>query len=152
MKRAHLASLAILIAVSLQLAACRSPQTAAEPAGEEAGPARVVHNEGGPEASRVTLTEDAVKRLDIHAESVRDVELEGATQRVVPYDAVLYDPEGETWMYTNPEPRVYVRTHITVESIVGTLAVLKNGPPAGTSVVTTGAAELFGAESEFEEE
>jgi hypothetical protein len=30
--------------------------------------------------------------------------------------------------------------------------VLSEGPPAGVAVVIVGAAELFGAESEFEEE
>jgi hypothetical protein len=71
----------------------------------------------------------------------------GATRKIVPYDAVLYDLHGETWVYTSPEPLVYVRAPITVDYIEGELAVLSEGPPAGTEVVTAGASELFGAET-----
>jgi len=67
--------------------------------------------------------------------------------RVVPYAAVIYGVHGETWVYTNPEPLVYVREPVTVHYIEGDLAVLSEGPPAGTVVVTAGGAELLGAES-----
>lgn len=70
----------------------------------------------------------------------------GAAQKIVPYAAVLYDLHGETWVFTSPEPLVYVRAPITVDYIEGDLAVLSEGPPAGTEVVTAGASELFGAE------
>lgn len=73
--------------------------------------------------------------------------LGSATQlKVIPYAAVLYDLHGETWVYTKPEPLVFVRAPIVVDYIDGDLAVLSEGPPAGTEVVTAGAAELFGAE------
>jgi hypothetical protein len=71
----------------------------------------------------------------------------GATQKIVPYDAVLYDLNGKAWVFTSPEPLVYVRAPITVDYIEDDLAVLSEGPPAGTEVVTAGASELFGAES-----
>jgi hypothetical protein len=71
----------------------------------------------------------------------------GAQQKLVPYSAVLYDRHGETWVYTCPEPLVYVRAPIVVDYIDGDLAVLSQGPPAGTDVVTAGASELFGAET-----
>jgi hypothetical protein len=78
------------------------------------------------------------------------VELElagsGKQQRTVPHSAVIYDPRGDAWVYTNPEPLVFVRHRINVDYIEGDLAVLSDGPPAGTAVVMTGAAELFGAE------
>jgi len=74
--------------------------------------------------------------------------LGSATQlKVIPYAAVLYDLHGETWVYTSLEPLVYVRHPIVVDYIDGDLAVLSEGPPAGTEVVTAGAGELFGAES-----
>jgi hypothetical protein len=71
----------------------------------------------------------------------------GATQKIVPYDAMLYDLNGKAWVFTNPEPLVYIRAPITVDYIEGDLAVLSEGPPAGTEVVTAGASELFGAET-----
>jgi hypothetical protein len=59
---------------------------------------------------------------------------------------VLYDASGDTWTYTNPEPMVYVRAHITVDSIQGDQATLSSGPAAGTQVVGVGAVELYGTE------
>ncbi|HEX6306474.1 MAG TPA: hypothetical protein VFZ76_19900 [Anaerolineales bacterium] len=71
----------------------------------------------------------------------------GALRKVVPYAAVLYGVNGETWVYTNPEPLVFVRSPITIDYIEGDLAVLSEGPEVGTAVVTLGAAELFGTET-----
>ena len=65
---------------------------------------------------------------------------------------MLYDPNGDTWAYTNPEPLVFVRAPITVVTIDGNRAVLSAGPAAGTQVVTVGAAELLGTEYEVGEE
>jgi hypothetical protein len=74
--------------------------------------------------------------------------LGSATQlKVIPYAAVLYDVHGETWVYTSLEPLIYVRHSISVDYIEGDVAVLSEGPPAGTEVVMAGAAELFGAEA-----
>jgi hypothetical protein len=73
----------------------------------------------------------------------------GERRKVVPYAAVLYDTRGDTWVYTNPEPLVFVRHRVSVDYIEGDLAVLSDGPPSGTPVVTVGAAELFGIEFEI---
>jgi hypothetical protein len=73
----------------------------------------------------------------------------GAPQKVIPYSAVIYDPQGNTWAYTNPEPLTYVRQHIDIEYIQGDLALLKEGPEAGTAVVTAGAPELLGVEQKI---
>jgi CzcA family heavy metal efflux pump len=71
----------------------------------------------------------------------------GTPRIVVPYAAVIYDTQGETWVYTNPESRVFVRWPIVVDYIEDELAFLSVGPPSGTAVVTVGAAELFGTET-----
>jgi hypothetical protein len=68
-------------------------------------------------------------------------------KKVVPYSAILYDLTGDTWVYTNPEPSVFVRERVDIERIDEDLAVLNTGPAVGTQVVTIGAAELYGAES-----
>jgi hypothetical protein len=70
----------------------------------------------------------------------------GEKRRIIPYAAVLYDARGNTWVYTNPEPFVFVRAAIRIETIVGDDVLLAEGPPAGTAVVTVGGGELFGAE------
>jgi RND family efflux transporter MFP subunit len=65
---------------------------------------------------------------------------------VVPYGAVLHDIHGGTWVYETPSPGMFVRRRVELARVVEDLAVLRRGPPAGTSVVTVGAAELFGTE------
>ncbi len=119
-------------------------------------PAKVEPIEGTA-LSRVILTEKAAERLDIQTVTVGDAEVvsaEGETtvRTVIPYAAVLYDVNGDTFAYTNPEPLTFIRAPITVDYIEGDVAVLSDGPSSGTAVVTVGAAELFGAEFEFEEE
>ena len=65
---------------------------------------------------------------------------------VVPYAAILYDMNGGQWVYTNPEPNVFVRKRVEVRNISDSLAVLNRGLEPNTKVVTDGAAELFGTE------
>jgi hypothetical protein len=73
----------------------------------------------------------------------------GKPQKVVPYSAVMYDAQGDTWVFTNPEPLVFVRQAIAIEYIHKDLAVLKEGPPTGTVIVSVGAAELMGVEQKI---
>jgi hypothetical protein len=67
----------------------------------------------------------------------------------VPYDAVYIDAHGGFWVYTNPEPLVFVRAPIDIVHETSSRAFLADGPPAGTRVVTVGAPELYGSETEF---
>jgi multidrug efflux pump subunit AcrA (membrane-fusion protein) len=69
--------------------------------------------------------------------------------KTIPYSAIIYDRNGQSWVFTNPEPNVYVRSRIDVDSIEGRRAFLKEGPPLGTKVVTAGSAELMGVEQKF---
>jgi hypothetical protein len=116
---------------------------------ETPGPVTVTAIEGT-DVARVTLTADAVRRLDVRTDAVRPVH--GGDRTTIPYAAVLYDADGATWAYTNPEPLVFVRAAVEVDRIVGRRAVLRDGPAAGTLVVTVGAAELLGSEYEVGEE
>jgi hypothetical protein len=68
------------------------------------------------------------------------------TRKVVPYGAVYYDGKGDAWVYVNTKPLTFERRRINVERVEGDLAVLSDGPSVGTSVVTVGAALLYGAE------
>jgi hypothetical protein len=116
---------------------------------EEAGPATV-------ENDQVVLTEEAAERLGIETGGISDSEVqatggETSIRKVVPYSAVLYAPDGGAFVYTNPEPLTFAREPITIDYIKGDTAVLSDGPASGTTVVTVGSAELFGAEFEFEE-
>ena len=139
----------VLLVACLQLAACSRTPVVEEEA--ERGPAKVEHLEGA-QPARVTLIEAAAKRLDIQTATIRDEVVNGTRREVMPYAAVLYDSEGVTWTYTNPEPLVFVRNRIEVDYIEGDWAILSAGPPSSSAVVTVGAQELYGAELEFEEE
>ena len=68
---------------------------------------------------------------------------------VVPWASVLTDINGGTWVYENTAEHQYVRRRIQIRHVSGGLAVLASGPPVGASIVTTGAAELFGTETGF---
>lgn len=140
--------IAALIVVALALTGCSD--TSAKDEGGTSDVATVEPIEGS-DVARVTLSEDAARRLDITTAPI--AALGGGTARTaMPYAAVLYDPNGDTWAYTNPEPLVFVRSPITVVTIEGNRAVLSAGPAAGTQVVTVGAAELLGTEYEVGEE
>ena len=65
---------------------------------------------------------------------------------MVPYSAVYYDAKGGAWTYVNGKPQTYERQKIVVNRIVGDVAVLSEGPPVGTQVVTAGAPLLYGTE------
>jgi hypothetical protein len=145
----HRWRIGVLLCASLQIAACVRPGSATEE--EEAAPAKVEHLEG-PQPTRVTLTEDAARRLDIQTAAIRESMVNGQSRTIVPYAAVLYDTEGGTWVYTSPESLVFLRNRVEIDFISGELAVLTSGPSTGTSVVTVGATELYGSELEFEEE
>ena len=67
-------------------------------------------------------------------------------RKVVPYSALIYDSHGQTWIYTSPSARTFVRHKVEIDQIQGDVAVLKDGPPAGTVVASVGAAELYGTE------
>ena len=102
----------------------------------------------GSDRSQVILTEEGAHRVGIKTEPVRiSTARSGARhQSVVPLDAVLYDKDGKTWTYTNPEPLTFVPQEVVIARIEGDTAVLRSGPAPGTPVVTVGGAELLGAE------
>ena len=65
---------------------------------------------------------------------------------VVPQSAIIRDVHGGEWVYENIAPQKFVRRRVEVRYVSGSYAVLARGPAAGTQVVITGAAELFGTE------
>ena len=71
----------------------------------------------------------------------------GAPASVLPVSAVLYEPNGSTWVYANPLPNTFVREQLQIEFMQAGRAVIRTGPPPGSRIVTVGAFELYGAES-----
>ena len=130
----------LLAALALAVAIAGCGQQPGEAAVEE--PASVEEIEDS-ELSRITLSERAAERLGIETAAV--AEQDG--RLTIPYAALLYDAEGQTWAYTSPAENVFVRHEVVVDQIDGDVAFVFLGPPAGTVVVTTGVAELFGTET-----
>jgi len=128
----------VVIGVALLVAGCGGGSRAED----TSEPARV-EAIAGTDLLRVIVTSEAAQRLDIQTAPARA----GTGHRtVIPYDAVLYDPNGDTWTYTSPKHLVFVRQDITVDRIDGDRAILSAGPASGTPVVTVGATELWGVE------
>ena len=138
--------IAILLVASLSACGGQIPLT-----GEEEKPVQL-EPIAGTDLNRLTLTEKAAERLGLETAEVLSQQVDGAERLVIPYAALLYDPGGKAWVYVNVDPLVYVRQEITVDSIQGNDVILSKGPDAGANVVTLGATELYGSESEFEEE
>ncbi|WP_307075126.1 hypothetical protein [Arthrobacter pascens] len=93
--------------------------------------------------ARISLSQKAIDRLELRTEPVTQGPGAGLS---IPYAALLYQADGKTWVYTNPEPRVYERQPLTVLKVEAGVVTASVGPAVGTQVVTVGGAELFGAE------
>ncbi len=132
-------TIAFLVLAAVAMAAC-GPSATNAPAKPEAV---VVEKIEGSELERLTLSDDAAKRLGVQTAPVTSNG--GGTS--LPYSALVYDKSGATWAYTNPEGLVFVRHEVKVDRIADDLAILTAGPAIGTLVVTVGAAELWGVET-----
>jgi hypothetical protein len=149
MKKQYRRMVMALICACLLVSACGQAQD--DVATDETRPVTVEQLEGM-DPTREILTEDAAKRLDIQTAEAHEAQVNGAQRTVIPYAAIIYDTEGATWVYLNPEPLTFVRHPVTVDDIKGDQAFLSDALPANSAVVTVGVTELYGAESEFEEE
>jgi hypothetical protein len=135
--------IALLALTSLAPVGCAESASGGEDGGDAAA---TIQEVDGTDLARVTLAPGAAERLGLEMGAVRAVPGGGTA---VPYAAVVYDPNGKTWVYTSPKDRTFVRGPITVTNISGEEAFLSSGPEVGTEVVTVGTAELYGAEQEI---
>lgn len=142
MKKVNCLMLIVLLLSAGLLAACGPKASAVE----KVPPSKTEPIDGS-DFQRLTLTEKAAERLAIQTSAVQTSEMDGSEYKVIPYAAVLYGLDGETWAYTNPEPLVYVRENIVIDHIDGDMAVLSEGPEADVAVVTVGVSLLYGAET-----
>ena len=136
----HLSAAGLVIGAAAIMAGCATATPAETP------PA-LIKPVAGSQIPQLQLTERAVQRLGVVTQPVRQTATAGhAAREIIPYSAVVYDTDGSTWTYVNTAARTYERKPITVTEIDGDVAQLSAGPPAGTPVVTVGAAELLGTE------
>jgi hypothetical protein len=100
----------------------------------------------GSDVKRVVLTAEGAQRIGLRTARVR----RDSARRVLPVAAVLYDQAGAPFAYTSPAPLTFVRVKLAIAKVAHRRAVLSAGPPVGTAVVTTGAAEVYGTEFEVD--
>lgn len=134
MKRMNLFLLILMMVAALQLAACGPKPTTVE----KINPSTLEEIEGS-DLKRVILTEKAAERINVQTVPVSGL--------VVPYAAVIYDTEGNTWIYTNPAPLTFVRASVVIDHIEGDQAFLSQGLESDAPIVTVGVAEIYGAET-----
>jgi hypothetical protein len=141
------------------LSACGAT-SAENPQGEKSQPSQV-QPIAGTKTSRVVLTAQAAGLLGIKTDLVRKAAGAvgtSAQNTIVPTAAIVYEADGTVWVYTTQAAiatdatgsLAFVRQPVVVLKVDGDMAVLQSGPPAGSSVVIVGAAELMGTESGVE--
>jgi hypothetical protein len=108
-------------------------------------PAALESVRGNDDVKRVTVTAEGARRIGLKTAKVAGSD----GREVVPYAALIYDAEGDTYVYTSTGRLSYLRKEVDVRRIDGHRALLSRGPPSGTTVVTVGAAEVYGAELEI---
>jgi Tfp pilus assembly protein FimT len=131
---------AMLAAAGLALAGCGgSAQGADTPPPEVANVSVAAEGEPGV----ITLAEVAEKRLVLQTVEVAA----GPAGNVVPYSAVVYQPDGSSWVFVQTAPHTYQRSAISITNIGADQVTVSSGPEVGTPVVSQGAAELVGVET-----
>jgi hypothetical protein len=91
----------------------------------------------------VVLTPLGAQRIGIQTEPCR-------THKkviVIPFDALLYEPDGQTAVYLQTARLTFTRAFVTVARIVGNDVFVTQGLTAGAQVVTVGAEELLGVQN-----
>ena len=131
----------VLLALScIHILACRGNQEKLE----VEHPA-IVEDIEGSNLSKVTLTEKAIERIGLQTVKVTEMH-QSPKKLVVPYSSIIYDFNGQAWVYTSPEERTFIRHKIDIDHIQGNNVFLNDGPPEGTVIATIGVAELYGTE------
>jgi hypothetical protein len=134
---------AVLAAATVAVSGCKEVESESATGYE---PAKLEEIEGkGDEIKRVVFTAEGAERTGLQTAKVRS---EGG-RLVLPYESLIYDAEGATWVYTNTGKLTYLREQVKVDHIAGDRVVLKDGPAAGTAVVTVGTTEVYGTELEI---
>jgi hypothetical protein len=101
----------------------------------------------GTDVQRVIFDAEAAERVGLQTVPIR----QNGQGKIMPYAALIYDADGNTYTYAAPEPRTYVRQEINIDHMDDDSVVLSDGPPAGTKVVTVGVDEVYGTEFEVAE-
>jgi hypothetical protein len=127
----------VVVAAIAMLAGC-GPSSAS--GGKEQPPARL--ERVGSNLS-VVLTPLGVQRVGLQTAAATSA----GNQTIVPVGALLYEPNGQTAVYTQTSPLTYTIKFVTVATINGDQVVVSSGLAPGTVVVTQGGEELLGVQN-----
>ena len=142
--RAACAGLVLVAAGALSLSACGEASSGYDyETASHHEPAKLEPIKGT-DVQRVIFDAEGAKRVGLKTAPIR----QNGQETVIPYGAVIYTADGGTYTYTAPEPLTYVRKEISIDRVDGDSVMLSDGPPAGTEVVTVGAAMVYGSEFE----
>jgi hypothetical protein len=139
-KQSRFFGLGLLAAVAVAgLAGCGPAPSGSAP---QVPPARMERI--GPSGTlSVVLTPLGARRIGIEtARAVADGPL-----IVIPYSALLYEPDGQTAVYVKVSALVYTRRLVTVSTVTGNEVMLTGGLQPGTEVVSRGGEELLGVQN-----
>ena len=131
----------LVVVAAVSVSACKEVETETATGYE---PAKLTEVKGNEDLKVVTFTKEGAARTGVETEKVRDED----GRKVVPYAALIYDPEGKTFVYTSPKRLTYLRAPVKVARVDGQDVIVSDGPAAGTQVVTVGTAEVYGTELE----
>ena len=131
----------MLVVAALPFAGCTEVETESATGYE---PSKLEPVKGDGDLQRVTFTAEGAKRVGLRTATVR----RSGKQTVVPYAALLYDPQGKTYVYTSPRPLELLRAEVRVAASRAIAWSSSGGPPVGTEIVTVGATEVYGTELE----
>jgi len=132
------AAAAVVVAlVALAPAACKQAEAIEQ---EHYQASKITPAEHGDHAT-VTITKLAAKRIGLETAPIEN--------NRIPYAAILYDAEGQPYVFVNTKGLSFHREDVTVANVDGDTVELSDSPPAGTRVVTVGVPQIHGAELEF---
>ena len=139
-KRLRALAVGLAVVGAMSLSACKEVEEESA-AGYE--PTKLEPIKGRSEDyQRVRFTKEGAARVDVQTAEVS----RGTGHKVIPYEALIYNDEAKTFVYTNTKPLSYERVPIVVDRITDERVLLSKGPAVGTKVVTVGATEVYGAE------
>ena len=81
----------------------------------------------------VIMADETAALLPVRLAEVR----QERRRKVVPHNAVIYNPDGGSFVYTKPKAETYIREPIEIVRVNGDDATLSKGPAAGTTRSST---------------
>ena len=150
MRRAKVCAVTIALFATGLLLSANTASHAEEGEGEADDSVRVEDTPGS-DAKTLIFTEEAVAHIDIQTEPAREIEAVRRGTAVgprvaVPHSAVIYNAEGEPWVYVSSAPDTFMRKRVAIDFMDADHIFLATGLTAGEDVVTVGVPELQGAE------